>query len=90
MTKARRIGLLNSGNNPHDIVVRVEFLGHTYNVNRNQIKGKTEQELNTALQNWLDFNEPGEVMFVHIHRDGTFCIATDRLPAVWPEDEVQP
>ena len=89
MTKATRLGIYNNSTG-NGIVMRIEFLGHGYNISRNQVNGKTEAELNLALRNWLDFNEPDEIIFVHINRDGTFCLATDRLPNIWAEDEVQP
>ena len=90
MTTAKRITVDNKQTLPAGLIFRIEYADHEYNVNKNQVDGKTEEELNIALTTWLDFNHPEDSgkVGVHINRDGTYVIWTGLPPTVWPEDEV--
>ena len=62
--------------------------GTEYKVNAAQLNGKTEEEINAALQLWISANRPDLTMpvGVHLNRDGSFCIWTGAPADVWPED----
>ena len=64
---------------------------HDYKVQAQQLDGMTEEEINTALVIWLDYNYPAwrDTVVdtgVHVNRDSSFCIWTGSPPDVWPED----
>jgi dsDNA-binding SOS-regulon protein len=65
--------------------------GTTYKVRANVVSGKTEQQLNDALNLWLSANRPELIGYVgvHLNRDGSLCLWTGELPTEWPEDRVQ-
>ena len=68
----------------------------SYKVQASQIDGKTEEELNTALDTWISFNYGanwrdilGDIG-IHIRTDnGNLVLWTGHPPSVWPEDVVQ-
>lgn len=63
----------------------------SYKVQAQQLSGKTEEQINTALASWMTANGYSEfvgTIGVHVNRDESFTIWTGSPPPVWPEDEV--
>jgi len=65
----------------------------SYKVQAQQLEGMTEEQINAALVQWLDFNYPNwqndiGLVGVHVNRDGSFCLWTGSQPTTWPEDDL--
>lgn len=65
----------------------------SYKVQARQLDGKTEAQINAALNLWLSENNYLEFIGkvgVHVNRDGSYCLWTGIEPSVFPEDEQVP
>ena len=65
--------------------------GTEYKINASQIEGKTEEELNAALDLWLSVNRPEllGLVAVHLEPDGTLYALTGDPPAWNPPAEFE-